>query len=68
MDIYEDPELGVIYVSDMIPSLTAFAPDGTRLGRCRPSLNGAHGIFGDSAGNIFLTEIQPSCVTRMRRL
>jgi hypothetical protein len=26
------------------------------------------GIFGDSAGNIFLTEIQPSCVTRMRRL
>jgi DNA-binding beta-propeller fold protein YncE len=68
MDIYEDPESGVIFVSDMIPSLTAFAPDGTRLGRCRPSLNGAHGIFGDAAGNIYLAEIQPSCVTRMRQL
>lgn len=67
MDIFVDPD-GVIYVTDQVPSLTAFAPDGQRLGRCRPSLNGAHGIFGDPHGNLFLAEIQPNCVTRMRRI
>lgn len=67
MDIFEDAD-GTIFVTDQVPSLTAFAPDGTRLGRCRPSLNGAHGIFGDAAGNLFLAEIQPSCVTRLRLL
>ena len=51
-----------------MPSLSAFAPDGTPIGRCRPSLNGAHGIFGDAAGNLFMAEIAPSCVTRMRLL
>jgi streptogramin lyase len=67
MDIFIDAA-GVIYVTDQVPSLTAFAPDGRRLGRCRPSLNGAHGIYGDANGNLFLAEIQPNCVTRMRRL
>lgn len=67
MDIYEDAA-GMIFVTDQVPSLTAFAPDGTRLGRCRPSLNGAHGITGDAGGNIFLTEIQPNCVTKMVRI
>ena len=67
MDIYIDAD-GISYVTDQVPSLSAFAPDGRLLGRCRPSLNGAHGIFGDAAGNLFLAEIQPSCVTRMRLL
>ncbi len=67
MDIFED-EAGTIFVTDQVPSLTAFAPDGSRLGRCRPSLNGAHGIFGDPAGNFFIVEIQPNCVTRLRLL
>ncbi len=67
MDIFVD-KAGVIYVTDQVPSLTAFAPDGRRLGRCRPSLNGAHGIFGDAQGNLFLAEIRPSCITRMRLL
>ena len=67
MDIFEDAG-GTIFVTDQVPSLTAFAPDGTRLGRSRPSLNGAHGIFGDAAGNLFLAEIQPNCVTRLRLL
>lgn len=67
MDIFEDAD-GVLLVTDQVPSLTAFAPDGTRLGRCRPSLNGAHGIFGDAAGNLYLTEISPNCITRMRLL
>jgi sugar lactone lactonase YvrE len=67
MDIFVDAE-GVAYVTDQVPSLSAFGPDGRLLGRCRPSLNGAHGVFGDSAGNLYLAEIQPSCVTRMRLL
>ena len=67
MDIFVDAA-GVIYVTDQIPSLTAFASDGRRLGRCRPSLNGAHGIFGDANGNLFLAEINPNHVTRMRLL
>lgn len=65
MDIFVD-DAGVTYVTDQVPSLTAFAPDGRRLGRCRPSLNGAHGICGDAQGNLFLSEIQPNCITRMR--
>jgi peptidylglycine monooxygenase len=65
MDIFADAA-GVIFVTDQVPSLTAFAPDGRRLGRCRPSLNGAHGIFGDARGNLFLAEIQPNGITRMR--
>jgi streptogramin lyase len=67
MDIFVDAA-GVIYVTDQVPSLTAFASDGRRLGRCRPSLNGAHGIFGDANGNLFLAEINPNYVTRMRLL
>jgi hypothetical protein len=31
-------------------------------------LNGAHGIFGDANGTLFLAEIQPNGVTRMRLL
>jgi streptogramin lyase len=67
MDIFVDAA-GVTYVTDQVPGLTAFAPDGRRLGRCRPSLNGAHGIFGDAEGNLFLAEIQPNCITRMKLL
>jgi streptogramin lyase len=67
MDIFVDAA-GVIYVTDQVPSLTAFASDGRRLGRCRPSLNGAHGIFGDANGNLFLAEINQNYVTRMRLL
>lgn len=67
MDIFVNAA-GTIFVTDQVPSLTAFAPDGRRLGRCRPSLNGAHGIFGDARGNLFLAEIAPNCITRMRLL
>ena len=41
------------------------APQGERLGRCRPVLNAAHGISGDAAGNLYLAEPSPSRVTRM---
>jgi DNA-binding beta-propeller fold protein YncE len=67
MDLMERDD-GVILVTDIVPSLGAFAADGLRLGRARPSLNGAHGIAGDRAGNIYLVEIDPNSITLMRPL
>jgi peptidylglycine monooxygenase len=67
MDLLERDD-GVILVTDIVPSLGAFAPDGRRLGRARPSLNGAHRVAGDHAGNIYLVEIDPNSITLMRPL
>ena len=65
MDIYVDPA-GMIYVTDQIPRLSLFSPDGLLVGRCRPVLTGAHGIAGDGQGNIYLSEMSPrSQVTRL---
>jgi peptidylglycine monooxygenase len=52
-------------VSDQVPSVTAFAPDGARIDRSRPSLNGAHGIALGPTGEIYLAEIEPSSVTKL---
>jgi len=64
MDIFERAD-GALIVPDMVPSVSAFAPDGTLLGRGRPSLNGAHGITGDAAGTLYLAEIEPNSITRL---
>jgi hypothetical protein len=63
--IWGDDE-GCAYVSDMVPSLQKLGPKGQRLGRCRPMLNGAHGIFGTPDGDILLAEVNPSRLTRLR--
>lgn len=63
-DIWGDRQ-GRLYVSDFIPSLTLLAPDGTRLGRCRPVLMGAHGIWGDDDGCLYFAEPNPNRVTRL---
>ena len=39
-----------------------------RLGRWRPMLNSAHGLFGTSSGDILLAEANPSRLTRLVRL
>ena len=65
MDIYIDAA-GRTYVTDQIPRLTMFAPDGTLLGRCRPVLYQPHGIFGDSHGNLYIAE--PSPMDRITKL
>jgi peptidylglycine monooxygenase len=65
--IWGDDE-GCAYVTDMVPSLQKIGPKGERLGRCRPMLNGAHGIFGTPEGDILLAEGNPSRITRLRRL
>jgi len=56
---------GAILVTDQVPSVNAFAPNGARIGRGRPSLNGAHGIALGRAGEIYLAEIDPSFVTKL---
>jgi peptidylglycine monooxygenase len=61
-------EDGNSYVTDMIPSLQKIGPGGERLGRCRPMLNGAHGLFGTPEGDILLAEANPSRLTRLVRL
>jgi hypothetical protein len=64
MAIYVDKN-EVIYVTDHIPRLVAFNSDGSRIGGCRPVLNGGHGIRGDAAGNLYLSEMNPNRVTRL---
>jgi DNA-binding beta-propeller fold protein YncE len=64
MDIFQD-SIGRLYVTDKVPRLSMLAPDGTLLARCRPVLNGAHGMWGDAAGNLYMAEMNPSRVTRL---
>jgi peptidylglycine monooxygenase len=68
MDIFVDAA-GYIFVTDQIPRLTMFSPDGTLLGRCKPVPIGGHGIWGDSSGNLYLSEVAPvNRVTKLFRL
>ena len=64
MDLCERDD-GVILVTDQVPSVNAFAPNVARIGRGRPSLNGAHGIALGRADEIHLAEIDPSFVTKL---
>jgi peptidylglycine monooxygenase len=56
---------GQILVTDQTPRLSLICADGTLGGRCRPSLNGAHGVWGAPDGSIFLAEMNPSRIARM---
>jgi DNA-binding beta-propeller fold protein YncE len=64
MDVWGDADDN-LYVTDLVPTLALLAPDGRRLGRCRPVLNGAHGIWGDKQGRLYLAEPNPSRLTRL---
>jgi sugar lactone lactonase YvrE len=64
MDIFQD-RAGRVYVTDKVPRLSLYTSMGVLLGRCRPVLNGAHGVWGDAAGNLYLAEMNPSRVTRL---
>lgn len=64
MDIFQDAAQRV-YVTDQVPRLSQYAPDGQLLARCRPVLNGAHGMWGDAAGNFYLAEMNPSRITKL---
>jgi peptidylglycine monooxygenase len=67
MAIYGD-DRGMIYVTDQIPRISMLSLDGELLGRCRGTLNGAHGISGDSDGNFYLSELPPERITRLTLL
>ena len=56
---------GIVYVTDETPRLTAVTDRGEMVGRCRPSLNTPHGIYGDSRGNLFVAELRPSRIARL---
>jgi DNA-binding beta-propeller fold protein YncE len=66
MDIYVD-NAGTVHVTDQIPRLTMYAPDGRMLARGRPVAMGAHGIWGDSRGNLYLAEVGVHQVTKLVR-
>jgi peptidylglycine monooxygenase len=65
MDIFVDRD-DQIYVTEQVPRLSMFAPDGELRGRCRTPLV-AHGLWADSRGDIYLAEF-PSRLTKLVRL
>ena len=67
MKIWVD-DRDLVFVTDQIPRISLLTPDGRLVGRCRGAVNGAHGICGDSQGNIFLAELPPQDVTKLERI
>ena len=65
MDIYVDAS-GAIHVTDQVPRLSRLDDRGALVGRCKPVPVGAHGVWGDASGNLFLAEVAP--VNRVTRL
>jgi peptidylglycine monooxygenase len=59
MDLYQDVD-GLIYVTDQIPRVSVINAYGELVGRGRPVLYGAHGIWGDSKGDFYLAEGRPT--------
>lgn len=66
MDIYVD-RAGTVYVTDQIPRITMYSPEGRMLSRGRPVTMGAHGVWGDSRGNLYLAEVAVNQVTKLVR-
>lgn len=65
MDVHGAPD-GGLYVTDQIPRLSLFDAMGYLVGRCRPVLNGAHGMWRDATtGILYLAEMNPSRITRL---
>jgi peptidylglycine monooxygenase len=66
MDIYVDGT-GTVYVTDQIPRISMYSPAGALLARGRPVNVGAHGVWGDSRGNLYLAEVGLHQVTKLAR-
>ena len=65
MSVHGAPD-GGFYVTDQVPRLSLFGADGKLAGRCRPVLNGAHGMWREPAsGVIYLSEQTPNRITRL---
>ncbi len=58
---------GQVWVTDQVPRLSLLSGEGALLGRCRPALNGAHGMaLGEDV--VVLSEQNPPRLTRLERL
>ncbi|MBR0643773.1 NHL repeat-containing protein [Plastoroseomonas hellenica] len=64
MSVHGAPD-GGLYVTDQVPSLSLLGADGALLGRGRPVLNGAHGMWRAPDGCIYLSEQNPPRITRL---
>jgi peptidylglycine monooxygenase len=64
MSVHGAPD-GGLYVTDQVPRLTLLDGSGALVGRCRPVLNGAHGMWAAPDGSILLSEINPPRLTRL---
>ena len=53
------------WVTDQVPSLSVFSPEGLLVGRARAVLNGAHGMALHPDGSVLLAEMTPSRLTRL---
>jgi len=67
MKIYVD-DRDLVFVTDQIPRISVLDPSGELVGRCRGAINGAHGLWGDRAGNLYLAELPPEQVTKLTLL
>ena len=67
MKIYVD-ERDLVFVTDQIPRISVLNPAGGLVGRCRGAINGAHGLWGDRAGNLYLAELPPEQITKLTLL
>jgi len=67
MKIWVD-DRDMVFVTDQIPRISLLSPEGELIGRCRGAINGAHGIWGDADGNIYLAELPPQEITKLERL
>lgn len=63
-DIYVDRD-GIVHVTDEAPRLSAVTTEGAWVGRARPTLNTPHTVYGDSRGNLYLSEVVPPRITRL---
>lgn len=57
-----------VIVSDQSPAIHAVDGSGRHIGRCRAANDWPHGVDGSADGCIYLAEMHPTSVTRMRPL
>lgn len=65
-EICEDRD-GVIHVTDLTPRVSAYAPTGALLGRCRTFGAIGHGIAADPGGDLWIADMMPNTLSRFRR-
>lgn len=64
MDVWGDGD-GQLFVTEQVPRLSLWSPDGTLLGRCRIPASASHGISGDTDGRLYVVEINTDTITRL---